>query len=41
MKIYEKEKIGSGKVERFDRFFLWADDLCGYGKHLKPADVWK
>jgi epoxyqueuosine reductase len=28
-------------LPKFDRFYLWADDLCGYGKQVKPGDVWK
>ena len=29
------------KLPQFDRFYLWADDLCGYGKQVKPENVWK
>lgn len=27
-------------LPRFDRFYLWMDDLCGYGRQMKMRDVW-
>ncbi|MCP4712989.1 MAG: reductive dehalogenase [Planctomycetes bacterium] len=24
----------------FDNIYLWGDDVCGYGKQIKPRDVW-
>jgi reductive dehalogenase len=28
-------------LPRFDGFYLWMDDVCGYGKKIKMRDVWK
>jgi epoxyqueuosine reductase len=29
------------KLPQLDGLYLWADDLCGYGKQVKPENVWK
>ena len=28
-------------LSQFDRFYLWMDELCGYGKKIKMEEVWK
>jgi len=28
-------------LPQFDRFYLWMDKICGYGKRAKSQDVWK
>jgi len=28
-------------LPQFDRFYLWMDELCGYGKKIKMQEVWK
>ncbi|MBW2412549.1 MAG: reductive dehalogenase [Deltaproteobacteria bacterium] len=28
-------------LPRFDSFYLWMDDVCGYGKKIKMREVWK
>jgi reductive dehalogenase len=28
-------------LPQFDRFYLWMDDLCGYGRQMKMKDAWR
>ena len=28
-------------LPQFDNFYLWMDELCGYGKKIKMEEVWK
>jgi reductive dehalogenase len=28
-------------LPQFDRFYLWMDDVCGYGKKINMREVWK
>ena len=28
-------------LPRFDSFYLWMDDLLGYGKRMKMDEIWK